>query len=809
MKIIIRVYIGLALFVLSINSFAKTCDSDDRSDKRRFNRGADVKVILDLRGFETSFFDPILIEDVRNITMDSIDTWNAVGANIKLYWGGLKVVGEDYGKNTITVTGSTRPPDGWFWPVAGSSIAFTTAWWDWDLEADDEPTIHMLRKNDDGEINWTHARFREVLLHEMGHAMGLGHDCSEKDSLMKPAGSGHTIWFPRKVDVYDLIDLYGRRQYSFEIFSTRDGNSWETVPSNLSLFGNVFTTRPFSVVSSGYKAKYRDRFLFFTDTFGHPTYVVSQTNEDGTISNNFDITKNGQFFNSTSLGGTTADTDDKGEYMIAWLEQGSDDYRHLRVRHNDSNLDRKLWVDVDPIFSSNLAVGAPAIAHIKNDTWVLFAAMGDEAVIGYFITHDDGDTWTKSSVPGGPFSLLLKWAGENISTATTMIDAEYNEPYGLRISFPYRNLGASGVAAIQNYTPVVVHAEVKETEIAVRSLAFQPDIDPVRSKISIESNDQIFMESFLSEQKEGLDIRVTDNILSYDAWGDPFTIINTGQNPDLTANTGLDLEDCSSISSGPGCVEEALNGNKIFLYRLVDQGGYDPEGDGRTIIGIGSAATIERSPLSKSGIANADYEIFLRDRSEWPTGGVCADIVVTNNGDTRISPWKIVIDGIPGEIFDFWNVDWVQNGDSVIATPATWVGWPDCCTLDPGEETNKWDFGFCSSLTEIDDAETVPLPNQDVIVEIYDRFNGGYCAYLTAQNISDERKAWQVDFQVLGEFYNTWNFEIVAEPEPNKTDWRTITAKGVGWNSFLDPGEISHDIGFCVRNNFGGTNQPE
>lgn len=78
------------------------------------------------------------------------------------------------------------------------------------------------------------------------------------------------------------------------------------------------------------------------------------------------------------------------------------------------------------------------------------------------------------------------------------------------------------------------------------------------------------------------------------------------------------------------------------------------------------------------------------------------------------------------------------------------------------------------------------------VVNVYDQFTGGYCARLTVTNTGTTAvQPWSVTFTVQGTLNQAWNMTYTQAGS-------NVTAGPVNWNPRLEPGESTHDIGFCA-----------
>ncbi|MEY2933414.1 MAG: hypothetical protein RL033_4163 [Pseudomonadota bacterium] len=78
------------------------------------------------------------------------------------------------------------------------------------------------------------------------------------------------------------------------------------------------------------------------------------------------------------------------------------------------------------------------------------------------------------------------------------------------------------------------------------------------------------------------------------------------------------------------------------------------------------------------------------------------------------------------------------------------------------------------------------------VVNVYDQFTNGYCARLTVTNTgSTAIDPWAVTFTVQGTVNQSWNMTYTQAGS-------SLTARPINWNPRLEPGQSTHDIGFCA-----------
>ncbi len=200
---------------------------------------------------------------------------------------------------------------------------------------------------------------------------------------------------------------------------------------------------------------------------------------------------------------------------------------------------------------------------------------------------------------------------------------------------------------------------------------------------------------------------------------------------------------------------------------------------------------------------------FLRPQEEWPPGGECADIVVTNLTNETLE-WTVNIQ-VKGDVYEFWNAQWVQDGNLVTVSAADEAWWGK--TLGPRQSTDPSWFGYCSAGTP-EDRDPTPPPSGDVVqVDVYDDFNGGFCADVTVTNYSNQPWTWKVPITITngtlpGTIDHEWNFRCLDAADntiPCEGLGGTVTIAGFDWNGTLAPaGDAQNDdqtqsLGFCAN----------
>src|SRR5690606_29226507 len=108
-----------------------------------------------------------------------------------------------------------------------------------------------------------------VLMHEMGHALGLGHNfLTPSESVMSVHLSHQLDWGPYRQDIEDMVALYGKRPADpIKVMqSTDQGLTWRKLDSEI---GSVLgSTMPLSV------SRDDDRMvIFYRDLNNRPAWI--------------------------------------------------------------------------------------------------------------------------------------------------------------------------------------------------------------------------------------------------------------------------------------------------------------------------------------------------------------------------------------------------------------------------------------------------------------------------------------------------------------------------------------------------------
>jgi len=194
--------------------------------------------------------------------------------------------------------------------------------------------------------------------------------------------------------------------------------------------------------------------------------------------------------------------------------------------------------------------------------------------------------------------------------------------------------------------------------------------------------------------------------------------------------------------------------------------------------------------------ASTSYTI----RTDWMSGAT-VDIVITNNGTLPIRNWTLDFT-FPGNqnIYEIWNAGYSQTGKTV----KIWSAEPWSDEILPGATVA---FGFNLNYSGVNEEPTQftvngegaegdpdPTPDLTTVVNIVNDWGAGYCANVTVTNNSAAPLDWETTFTMpsAGSIYNFWNVNW-------SQNGNQVTLSGIDWNNILQPGESTHDIGYCVN----------
>ncbi len=108
---------------------------------------------------------------------------------------------------------------------------------------------------------------------------------------------------------------------------------------------------------------------------------------------------------------------------------------------------------------------------------------------------------------------------------------------------------------------------------------------------------------------------------------------------------------------------------------------------------------------------------------------------------------------------------------------------------------------FISSITIPDDINITKLKLKEISTEIkkYLEWNNGYCANVYVKNNGILPEIWNVDMNISGKIFDSWNVTIRDKNESIDTNRTTFKASGVTWNKTVWPSSQTK-FGYCAFN---------
>lgn len=194
--------------------------------------------------------------------------------------------------------------------------------------------------------------------------------------------------------------------------------------------------------------------------------------------------------------------------------------------------------------------------------------------------------------------------------------------------------------------------------------------------------------------------------------------------------------------------------------------------------------------LPQAGEGNVIVTEYPRDNN-WEGNGHCVDLVLYNPNNYSVD-WVAELE-VTGQITEFWNADWTQEGNKVIATADEDSSWGK--TLGPHQSTSLDWFGYCAENYPDGSGNTPPPPPSDsnFTIDVTDDFGNGYCATLTVFNNSNSTwRDWSVAVTIEGRLQDYWNMT----PEP--ATGSTFVVRGIEWNKDIEGNSQTKNIGFCA-----------
>ena len=355
-------------------------------DRQAFESAATVNVYLNYQSFADAGFPESFDEQIlQRATRRAIDSWVQIsGMNLNLVYKGLDNGKTDASDGEILIRGVEVPSSGTICPLASASLLTGRS------------SITFYRRCPSGNLlNWfvfpdtssSTYNYLGVLLHEMGHSIGLNHNSGNHlRTVMNVANRGQNLYGPHIEDVEDVVEIYGvREKQDVKVkWSLDQGLSWLDVPAQISSIGSATSTMPVSVNRDN------DRIImFFTRTNKKPAYIVSDPAAEQWGNTHV-------FGGERSIYGTVGHGYDN-EYMMAWVDQENNN----RIRIFRTADATETWELRHPPATSN-AAGTPAIHKLSANTWILVypkldtespSAGLESGRIVSRITTDDGQTW--------------------------------------------------------------------------------------------------------------------------------------------------------------------------------------------------------------------------------------------------------------------------------------------------------------------------------------------------------------------------------------------------------------------------------
>ncbi|MGB7443397.1 MAG: cellulase family glycosylhydrolase [Coleofasciculaceae cyanobacterium] len=225
------------------------------------------------------------------------------------------------------------------------------------------------------------------------------------------------------------------------------------------------------------------------------------------------------------------------------------------------------------------------------------------------------------------------------------------------------------------------------------------------------------------------------------------------------------------------------------------------------------------SPVSRR--AQPQLQVRYDMQSDWQDG-FCANMQVTNQGNSSVRDWQLKFRMNQAAINNSWNGNFRTQGSQYVVTPLDWGR-----VIEPGQTR---ELGFCAnklgsdyrpgqvSVTTIDSnsssqkgspvatkAESLSKAGGSQLKltsDMHSNWQEGFCLSMQLSNTGNSSvRDWRVKFQMeQAAINNTWNgnFQSLGSQ---------YTVTPPDWGKVIEPGQ-SRELGFCA-NKLGTNYQPK
>jgi hypothetical protein len=455
-------------------------------DKQVFDVGAQVNVYLDYNSFLKEGFtaiNPFLtVHDMELAVRIATERWAQLsGINLKVKYAGVR---DDTSASTNEIVVKAIKTTSYKHAVA---VAADTDSKKCNL------TYFSQRKvnNVVTDIKWERvfhfhqypantAYMFNILMHEMGHCFGLGHNnyvinnVLAKDSratvMAANEAAVHNAFGPYREDLEDLRALYGiAPNTTLDIArSSDDGVSWTVIDNNLDNIRTVATLAP--VVNRD-----EDRIIMFYQTpQGRPAYVMADKN-----ATTWDANSNRNFQYEHSIYGVSG-SGYNSEYMLAWV----DPYDENNVKIFYTNDAGTNWTSLGDL---GIKAGArPSIRKASANRWILSYVHLDDnrysdknGTIHSITSIDDGKTW----------STFVELASDKQFRTVNAVSVTSNGSNDIRIGFvPSSALDLTWTFMVANFSASISNTNVLSGSYSTSDLIYGTP----NSDITFTRNDDVW-----------------------------------------------------------------------------------------------------------------------------------------------------------------------------------------------------------------------------------------------------------------------------------------------------------------------------